>query len=79
MIRLKCMKYIQAEKDYFQNYIEGGLGGINSYVERKSNDGEWGDDIELQAIREIYNRPIEIYAYSNKPMKTFHESKRDES
>ena len=26
-------------------------------------------------MREIYNIPIEVYAYSNKPMKTFHESK----
>jgi hypothetical protein len=24
-------------------------------------------------MSEIYNRGIEIYAYSNKPMKTFHE------
>lgn len=36
-------------------------------------DGVWGDDIELQALSEIYNRPIEIYAYNNEPMRTFHE------
>ena len=49
------------------------------FLNRKLILLDWGFDIELQAIREIYNRPIEIYAYSNKPMKTFHESKRDES
>jgi len=47
MIRLKSMQYIEAEKDYFKNYIEGGLNGIKSYIDRKSKDGEWGDDIEL--------------------------------
>lgn len=36
-------------------------------------DGIWGDDVEIQALSEIYNRPIEIYLYSVKPMRTFHE------
>ena len=40
---------------------------------RKKVNGVWGDDIEIQALSEIYNRPIEIYAYSNVPMRTFHE------
>ena len=67
------MKYIQAEKMYFSNYIEGGLDNIEEYVTKKSCNGVWGDDLELQALREIYNIPVEIYAYDNKPMKTFHE------
>jgi len=28
-------------------------------------DGEWGDNVEIQAMSEIYDRPIEIYAYSH--------------
>ena len=39
----------------------------------KRKSGVWGDDVELQAISEIYNRPIEIYCGSNKPQKTFHQ------
>jgi hypothetical protein len=34
----------------------------------------WGDDIEIQALSEIYNRPIEIYSHSKEPLKTFHET-----
>lgn len=37
--------------------------------------GVWGDDIEIQAISELYDRPIEIFAYSIEPLKTFHEHK----
>jgi len=37
-------------------------------------NGEWGDDIELQALSEIYNRPIELFAYNLTPMRTFHET-----
>lgn len=36
--------------------------------------GVWGDDIELQAISELYDRPIEIFSYSIEPLKTFHEN-----
>ena len=39
----------------------------------KRNLGAWGDDVELQAISEIYNRPIEVYVNDNKPLRTFHE------
>lgn len=27
-------------------------------------DGEWGDHVEIQAMSEIYGRPVHIYAYS---------------
>ena len=46
---------------------------FDQYIANKSQNGVWGDDIELQAFREIYDVPIEIYAYSNRPMKTFHD------
>ena len=41
------MKYIEAEKEYFGNYIEGGLAKLGEYVTRKSCNGIWGDDIEV--------------------------------
>ena len=72
------MDYILSEKKYFQSYIEGGKSEIVEYCKHKKQVGVWGDDLELQAIREIYNIPIEVYAYSCKPMKTFHENKDEE-
>lgn len=67
------MEYIQSEKEYFQNFIVGGQETFDAYIHRKLQNGVWGDDLEIQALSEIYNRPIEIYAYSNEPMRTFHE------
>ncbi len=32
-------------------------------------DGEWGDHVELTAMSEMYERPIEIYAYKREPYK----------
>jgi OTU domain-containing protein 5 len=71
MIREKVMDYILNEKQYYKDFIEGG--NVEEYVARKKINGVWGDDVEIQALSEIYNRPIEIYAYSNQPMRTFHE------
>ena len=74
IIREKCMKYLLIEKKFFSQFIEGGEKEFENYINMKSKSGVWGDDIELQAISEIYNRPIEIYCGLDKPLKTFHEN-----
>lgn len=73
LIRQSCMDYIQSEKEFFVQFIIGGEDNFSQYVDRKRQDGVWGDDIELQAMSEIYDSPIEIYAYRAEPMRTFHE------
>lgn len=70
VIRKMCMDYIEIEQDFFRNYVGGNF---HAYLSRKRQDGVWGDDVEIQAISEIYNKPVEIYAYSSEPMRTFHE------
>jgi OTU domain-containing protein 5 len=65
-----CMKYILQEKGFFQDFM---VEDLEEYVARKSRDGVWGDDIEIEALSEIYSRPIEIYAMDIKPIRTFHE------
>ena len=55
----------------------GGEDNFDEYIKRKRQDGVWGDDIELQALSEIYNSPIEIYAYRSEPMRTFHEDQQN--
>ena len=67
------MEYIEQDKEYFSDFIIGGQSKFEEYVARKKQNGKWGDDLEIQALSEIYNRPVEIYAYSNEPMRTFHE------
>lgn len=44
---------------------------INEYVSRKRNNHVHGNHIEIQAISEIYNRPVEIYAYHTEPVNIF--------
>lgn len=49
------MDYIALEKDFFRDYV---VEDIDEYIEMKRKDGEWGDDVEVQALSEIYARPI---------------------
>ena len=77
IIREKCMDYLLIEREFFSQFIEGGDKEFDNYITMKRKSGVWGDDIELQAISEIYNRPIEIYSGSNKPLKTFHENLKE--
>ena len=79
IVRKKCLQYIGLEKEYFANFIPGGLDYIDEYIAKKSKDGSWGDDIEIQAMSEIYDRSVEIYAYEITPMRTFHETKKNKN
>jgi len=71
IVREKCMDYIEKNKLFFSQFIEGGEAKIKSYIERKRKNGIYGDNIEIQALSEMYNRPIEIYNNIDKPMKSF--------
>ena len=38
---------------------------FSTYCDRKEQDAEWGDDVELQALSEIYTAQIIIYNAAN--------------
>lgn len=73
VIRAKTLEYMRIEREYFANFIDGGLERFDEYIEYMSRNGAWGDDTEIQAMSEMYDRPFYIYAYSATPMRTFHE------
>jgi OTU domain-containing protein 5 len=54
--------------DYFRQFI---TEDVERYVSRKRQDRCYGNHIEIMAITEIYNRPIEVYEYSIQPKNIF--------
>lgn len=72
IIREKCVEFIILKKNFFKDFIDGDF---DEYVEEKKHLGEWGDDVEIEALSEIYFRPIEIYSGTTEPLKCFHEKK----
>ncbi|KAH0660787.1 hypothetical protein KY289_029535 [Solanum tuberosum] len=71
LVRQMCIDYMERERDHFSQFI---TEGFTSYCKRKRRDKVYGNNVEIQALSEMYNRPIHIYSYSIEPMNTFHGS-----
>ncbi|KAJ4845135.1 OVARIAN TUMOR DOMAIN-containing deubiquitinating enzyme 6 [Turnera subulata] len=71
LIRQMCMDYMERERDHFSQFI---TEGFTSYCKRKRRDKVYGNNVEIQALSEMYNRPIHIYSYSTDPINIFHGS-----
>ena len=67
-VRCHCMDYIAKNADYFKQYM---TEDVERYIARKRQDTCFGNYIEIIAIAEIYNRPVEVYEYSTEPKNTF--------
>ena len=46
---------------------------IDEYCDRKRQNKIWGDNLEIQALAEMYDLQIEIFSYTTEPMLKFHE------
>eukprot|EP00039_Didymoeca_costata_P029406 m.24551 g.24551 ORF g.24551 m.24551 type:complete len:341 (-) comp7618_c0_seq1:2202-3224(-) len=68
MIREQCMQYMLKNRDHFSSFV---AEDFDKYIERKSDKKCYGNHVELQAMSELFNRTIEVYAYSTEPMNTF--------
>lgn len=54
----------ELESAYFRNFVPDDVTDFSDYIARIRRSGTWGDNLEIQAMSEIYERPIEVYAYS---------------
>merc|ERR1719408_747823 len=71
LLRDRCSKYIASERAYFEQFV---AGSFEDFLNRIKLDGEWGDDVEIEALSEIYDVRVEIYgSYGHALMRTFHE------
>lgn len=75
VVRGYCMDYMQQNRDHFSQFI---TEDYMSYINRKRQDTCFGNQLEMQAISELYNRPIEVYIYSVDPVNTFSTHLRSE-
>jgi len=72
LLRDRCTKYIASERSYFEQFV---AEPFEEFLARIQREGEWGDDVEIEALSEIYDCRVEIYAsYGHSLMRTFHEA-----
>jgi len=71
-VRKRCIEYMEKERDHYSQFVSEDF---NEYIARKKKDKCYGNNMEIQAITEIFNRPIEVYAYGQTdPINIFHNS-----
>eukprot|EP00300_Choanocystis_sp_HF-7_P027508 c32640_g1_i1.p2 GENE.c32640_g1_i1~~c32640_g1_i1.p2 ORF type:complete len:308 (+),score=65.31 c32640_g1_i1:111-926(+) len=68
VVREQCMQWIANNRDHFQQFIHVDF---DSYVAHKRQLKVYGDHAEIQAMAEIYGRPIEVYSYGTEPLNIF--------
>jgi len=56
-VRKECCQYIQSNKGYFLNFIPN----FDIEMAKKRKRGEWGDQIDIIAMSELYNVPVKIF------------------
>lgn len=79
-VRKQCMDFMERDKEHFSQFVTGEP--FNQYLERKRQDGVHGNNPEIQAISELFNRPIEVFCPENgaAPLNIFHaEYKTDDT
>ncbi len=59
-VRKRCMDYMEVESDHFRPFVAPEV--FEDYVARKRCLGVHGNNAEIQACSEIYNRPVEVYS-----------------
>jgi hypothetical protein len=62
----------ERDQEHFAQFVTGEP--FSQYIARKRQDGVHGNNPEIQAISELFNRPIEVFTPENgaKPLNIFH-------
>ena len=56
VVRAKCMDYMQSQAAYFEPFFTGNMDDYMQYETNQREDAVWGDDPEIQAMSELYDR-----------------------
>lgn len=59
-------EYMSVEREFYRAFVVGAEEDFEEYLTSIRADGTWGDDPEIQALCELYDRPAEIWAYSER-------------
>lgn len=60
LLLTQFLTFQAANRDFFSQYLTEDVG---SYVNRKRKHNVHGNHIEMQALSEMYNRPVEVFCY----------------
>mmetsp|Transcript_4024 Transcript_4024/g.5790 ORF Transcript_4024/g.5790 Transcript_4024/m.5790 type:complete len:517 (-) Transcript_4024:146-1696(-) len=70
-VRHQCLDHMVKDEEHFSLFVEGEE--FDDYIKRKRKEGVHGNNPEIQAISELFNRPVEVFTPENgaKPLNIF--------
>jgi len=71
-VRQRCLDHMARDEEHFAQFITDEP--FQEYIRRKRQDGVHGNNPEIQAISELFNRPIEVFVSEKgaTPLNIFH-------
>ncbi|KAL3312309.1 OTU domain-containing protein 5 [Cichlidogyrus casuarinus] len=74
LIRKQVCDYMLKNREHFSPYV---TEDFDHYIARKQHPNCHGNHVEIQAIAELYSRPVEIYRDNIEPVNVFHAEYRN--
>eukprot|EP01094_Clydonella_sp_ATCC50884_P026015 TRINITY_DN7006_c1_g1_i2.p1 TRINITY_DN7006_c1_g1~~TRINITY_DN7006_c1_g1_i2.p1 ORF type:complete len:364 (-),score=83.54 TRINITY_DN7006_c1_g1_i2:204-1181(-) len=68
LVRKLCLDLMTSDRDHYSQFV---AEDFNDYIARKRCPRVYGNNLEIQALGEVYGRPIEVFEYDVVPMNTF--------
>jgi len=57
-VREECADFMSRDRDHFRDFVDGDF---DDYLAELRRPGTFGDNPEIQAIAELYNRPVVVF------------------
>ena len=76
LIREKCSSYLELYANRFVLFIDTDTQYVDfkDYLAQMRTLGTWGDNLEIIALSELYQRPVEVYDQQTTPRNIFSDS-----
>ena len=59
VVRKECYDYMIQERNFFEQFADNEL---DAYVSKQRQPNIWGDEIEILALAERYNKRVQVFS-----------------
>eukprot|EP01012_Entosiphon_sulcatum_P036002 TRINITY_DN45798_c0_g1_i1.p1 TRINITY_DN45798_c0_g1~~TRINITY_DN45798_c0_g1_i1.p1 ORF type:complete len:308 (+),score=41.92 TRINITY_DN45798_c0_g1_i1:50-925(+) len=66
-VRVDTVRYMETHAPQFQGFVPGQP--FRDYLERMQRDGEWGGNLEIKAMSELFHADIIVHTLNKPPIK----------
>jgi OTU-like cysteine protease len=66
VVRGQILDHISSNAEHYSQYINEDKESFEEYVRRKRQNKVFGDNLEIQAAGELYNRPVQIFTFDTR-------------